>query len=83
MASRTTQIAQIGKRKIELSNLAKVLYPADQIVKAELIEYYVKVAPTLLAHVKGRPLSFVRYTEGIEGHSFLHKNRPDRAPAVS
>lgn len=80
MPARTTQIAQIGKRKIELSNLAKVLYPADQIVKAELIEYYVKVAPTLLAHVKGRPLSLVRYPEGIGAHSFFQKNRPDWAP---
>lgn len=80
MASRTSQIAQIGKRKIEISNLAKVLYPADQIVKAELIEYYVKVAPTLLAHLKGRPLSLVRYPEGIAGHSFFQKNRPEWAP---
>jgi bifunctional non-homologous end joining protein LigD len=80
VASRTSQIAQIGKRKIEISNLTKVLYPADQIVKAELIEYYVKIAPTLLAHLKGRPLSLVRYPEGIDGHSFFQKNRPDWAP---
>lgn len=80
MPSRTSQIAQVGKRKIEISNLTKVLYPADQIVKAELIEYYVKVAPTLLAHLKGRPLSLVRYPEGIDGHFFFQKNRPDWAP---
>src|SRR5208337_5666639 len=77
---RTFQIAQVGKRKIELSNLEKVLYPDDAILKAELIEYYLKVAPTILAHVKGRPLSLVRYPDGIGGERFFQKNRPEWAP---
>src|SRR5216110_2460358 len=80
MPTRTSQIAQVGKRKLELSNLQKVLYPDDQIVKAELIEYYLKIAPTILAHLKGRPLSLVRYPDGIDGQSFFQKNRPDWAP---
>lgn len=78
---RSSQVARIGKRTIELSNLTKVLFPADHIVKAELIQYYLKIAPTILAHVKGRPLSLVRYPDGIEGESFFQKNRPDWAPA--
>jgi len=77
---RTSQIARVGKRKIELSNLEKVLYPDDHILKAELIEYYLKVAPTVLAHVKGRPLSLVRYPDGIDGERFFQKNRPEWAP---
>lgn len=81
MPSRTSQIAQVGKRKIEVSNLTKVLFPDDHIVKAHLIEYYLKIAPTLLAHVKGRPLSLVRYPDGIGGESFFQKNRPEWAPA--
>src|SRR3989442_1510687 len=80
MPSRTSQITQVGKRKIELSNLTKVLFPEDHIVKAQLIEYYLKIAPTILAHVKGRPLSLVRYPDGIGGESFFQKNRPDWAP---
>ena len=80
MAPRTSQIAQVGKRQIELSNLNKVLYPEDHIIKAQLIEYYLKIAPTILAHVKGRPLSLVRYPDGIHGESFFQKNRPDWAP---
>src|SRR5216117_2355988 len=80
MPSRTAQIAQVGKRKIELSNLQKVLYPDDYIIKAQLVEYYFKIAPTILAHVKGRPLSLVRYPEGIGGESFFQKNRPGWAP---
>src|SRR5437879_113981 len=80
MPARTSQIAQIGKRKIELSNLEKVLYPEDHITKAELIHYYLKIAPTILAHLKGRPLSLVRYPDGINGESFFQKNRPNWAP---
>src|SRR6185503_14917808 len=53
MSARTSQITQVGKRKIELSNLSKVLYPDDQIIKAQLIEYYFRIAPTILAQVKG------------------------------
>jgi DNA ligase D-like protein (predicted ligase)/DNA ligase D-like protein (predicted polymerase)/DNA ligase D-like protein (predicted 3'-phosphoesterase) len=80
MPSRTAQITQVGKRKIELSNLDKVLYPDDHILKAQLIEYYFKMAPSVLAHVKGRPLSLVRYPDGIGGESFFQKNRPTWAP---
>jgi len=80
MASRKSQIAQIGKRQIEVSNLEKVLFPDDQIIKAELIEYYVKIAPTILAHIKGRPLSLVRYPDGVGSESFFQKNRPEWAP---
>ncbi|HKS38949.1 MAG TPA: non-homologous end-joining DNA ligase [Verrucomicrobiae bacterium] len=80
MPSRTSQIAQVGKRKIEVSNLTKLLFPDDHIVKAQLIEYYLKIAPTILAHVKGRPLSLVRYPDGIGGESFFQKNRPEWAP---
>jgi DNA ligase D-like protein (predicted ligase)/DNA ligase D-like protein (predicted polymerase)/DNA ligase D-like protein (predicted 3'-phosphoesterase) len=72
--------ATVKKRKIELSNLKKVLFPDDGIVKAELIEYYLKVAPAILRHVKGRPLSLVRYPDGITGETFFQKNRPDWAP---
>jgi DNA ligase D-like protein (predicted ligase)/DNA ligase D-like protein (predicted polymerase)/DNA ligase D-like protein (predicted 3'-phosphoesterase) len=80
MPSRTAQLVQIGKRTIELSNLSKVLYPEDRITKAHLIEYYLKIAPTILAHVKGRALSLVRYPDGIKGESFFQKNRPGWAP---
>lgn len=80
MPSRTSQITRVGKRKIELSNLDKILYPDDHITKAQLIEYYFRIAPTILAHLKGRPLSLVRYPDGIGGESFFQKNRPSWAP---
>jgi len=80
MPSRTAQNVQVGKRKFELSNLKKVLYPDDNIIKAELVEYYLKLAPTILTHAKGRPLSLVRFPEGITGESFFQKNKPEWAP---
>ena len=75
-----SQIVKVWKRKIELSNLKKVLYPDDKIIKAEVIEYYLKIAPTILNHIKGRPLSLVRFPDGINGERFFQKNRPDWAP---
>ncbi len=78
--ARTSRLAGVGKRKIELSNLEKVLFPGAGILKAELIEYYVEIAPTILAHLYGRPLSFVRYPDGISGDRFFQKNRPGWAP---
>jgi DNA ligase D-like protein (predicted polymerase) len=80
MAKRTSQWAQVGKREVELSNLDKVLFPNDHIVKAQVIEYYLKIAPTLLNHTKGRALTLIRFPDGIYGESFYQKNRPEWAP---
>jgi len=78
---RTSTTVTVGKRKIELSNLKKVLFPGDGIVKAELIEYYLKIAPTVLRHIKGRPLTLVRWPDGIDHQTFFQKNRPEWAPS--
>lgn len=78
--AKDSHIVQVGKRKLELSNLNKILYPDDGIVKAQVIEYYLKIAPTILNHIKGRPLSLVRFPNGIYGEKFYQKNRPDWAP---
>ncbi|MBL0743484.1 non-homologous end-joining DNA ligase [Chryseolinea lacunae] len=80
MAKKKTQWAQVGKREVELSNLEKVLFPEDGIVKAEVIEYYLKIAPTLLNYANGRALTLIRFPDGITGESFYQKNRPEWAP---
>jgi len=80
MASRSSQVVQIGRRQIEISNLTKVLYPEDHITKAHVLDYYLKTASTVLAQLKGRPLSMLRFPEGITGESFFQKNRPEWAP---
>lgn len=81
MAKKKTQWAQVGKREVELSNLDKVLFPKDGIVKAQVIEYYLKIAPTLLSYTKGRALTLIRFPDGIHGESFYQKNRPEWAPS--
>jgi DNA ligase D-like protein (predicted polymerase)/DNA ligase D-like protein (predicted ligase)/DNA ligase D-like protein (predicted 3'-phosphoesterase) len=81
MAKRKSQWAQVGKHEVELSNLDKVLFPNDHIVKAQVIEYYLKIAPTLLTHTKGRALTLIRFPDGIYGESFYQKNRPEWAPS--
>jgi bifunctional non-homologous end joining protein LigD len=78
--AKKSQWATVGKRQLELSNLDKVIYPEDNIVKAEVIEYYLKIAPTLLNHVKGRALTLIRFPDGIHGEMFYQKNRPEWAP---
>jgi bifunctional non-homologous end joining protein LigD len=80
LAKKNTQWAQVGKRKLELSNLDKVLFPEDEVVKAEVIEYYLKIAPTILTHIKGRALTLIRFPDGIHGENFYQKNRPEWAP---
>ncbi|MFN5168688.1 MAG: non-homologous end-joining DNA ligase [Cyclobacteriaceae bacterium] len=74
------QWVQVDKRKLEISNLDKVLFPEDGIVKAQVIEYYLSIAPTLLRHVKNRALTLIRFPDGIHGEMFYQKNRPEWAP---
>ena len=80
MAKKSSQWVTVGKRQVELSNLEKVLFPDDGILKAEVIEYYLKIAPTLLNYVKGRALTLIRFPDGIYGESFYQKNKPDWTP---
>ncbi len=78
--SRTSQHVVVGERTLELSNLKKVLYRDAGIIKAEVVQYYLEVAPTLLRYVRDRPLSMIRYPDGLDGERFFQKNRPDWAP---
>ncbi|MCB0493190.1 MAG: non-homologous end-joining DNA ligase [Cyclobacteriaceae bacterium] len=78
--AKKAQWTQVGKRKLEVSNLGKVLFPEDHVTKAEIIQYYLAIAPTLLNHIKGRALTLIRFPDGIHGENFYQKNRPEWAP---
>ena len=80
MAERTTTEVEVEGRRLTLSNLEKVLYPQADFTKAQLIDYYVRIAPVLLPHLRGRPLSMKRYPDGVEGEPFYQKNCPDHRP---
>ena len=71
----------IGGRELELSNLDKVIYPEVGFTKGEIIDYYVRVAPVLLPHVQDRPLTRIRYPNGVEAASFFEKNAPGGTPS--
>jgi bifunctional non-homologous end joining protein LigD len=72
---------QVDGRTLTLTNLGKVLYPDAGFTKAEVLDYYQRVAPVLLPHIAGRPLTLKRYPEGVDGEAFFQKHvtahRPD------
>ncbi len=79
MVASTTTV-DVGGRTLALSNLQKVLYPDSGFTKGELIDYYAKVAGTILPHLDGRPLSLKRYPNGVESKGFFAKNTPNGTP---
>jgi bifunctional non-homologous end joining protein LigD len=70
----------VGGRTLKLSNLDKVLYPQAAFTKAQVIDYYHRIAPALLPHLAGRPLTLKRYPDGVDGESFYEKNCPKFRP---
>jgi bifunctional non-homologous end joining protein LigD len=70
----------VEDRKIQVSNLDKVLYPKVGFTKGQVIDYYIRVAPVLLPHLKNRPLTMKRYPDGVEGEFFYEKNCPSHRP---
>ena len=72
-------VVEIDGRELSVTNLDKVLYP-DGFTKAEVIDYYVRVAPAMLPHVQGRGVTLRRYPNGVDGTSFFEKRSPDHRP---
>ena len=68
--------------KVNLKNLDKVLYPKINLTKAQIIEYYIKMAPKMLPVIKDRPLVLTRYPDGVEGEKFgfFEKDAPQGTP---
>jgi bifunctional non-homologous end joining protein LigD len=66
--------------KLAVSNLNKILYPKVGFTKGQVIDYYIRIAPVLLPHLKDRPLTMKRYPNGVEGEFFYEKNCPSHRP---
>ncbi|MDQ1445318.1 MAG: bifunctional non-ous end joining protein LigD [Acidimicrobiaceae bacterium] len=73
-------IVDVEGRQLSLSNLDKVLYPKAGFTKGQVIAYYQRIAPALLTHLAGRPLTLKRYPNGVEGHFFYEKRCPSYRP---
>jgi bifunctional non-homologous end joining protein LigD len=71
---------QVGDRTLSLSNLDKVLWPKTGTTKGEAIDYYARVAETLVPHLAGRPLTRVRFPDGVDGERFYEKRAPKGIP---
>ena len=71
---------EIDGRKLELSNLDKVLYPEAGFTKAQVIDYYTRIAPVMLPHLADRPLTLHRFPNGTGAKGFYEKQCPDHRP---
>src|SRR5436190_14163535 len=77
--SKKTEL-EVGGRKLVVSNLDKVLYPEAGFTKANVIDYYIRIAPVLLPHLKNRPITLKRYPDGVDGFFFYEKQCPSHRP---
>lgn len=73
--------AEIEGRTLKITNLDKILYPATGTTKAEVLDYYLRIAPVLLPHLAGRAVTRIRWPHGVGGESFFEKNRPSGSPS--
>jgi bifunctional non-homologous end joining protein LigD len=73
-------VVRVEDRHVRLTNLDKVLYPADGFTKGQVIDYYTKVAQVILPHLADRPVTFRRYPNGVDGDSFFEKDVSRHAP---
>ena len=84
-SSAPTQL-RIGRRVLPVSNIDKVLYPAADFTKGDVIHYYLRVANVLIPHLKNRPLTLKRYPNGTANLYFYEKrcpiHRPDWMPTT-
>jgi bifunctional non-homologous end joining protein LigD len=71
---------QVENRTIRLTNLDKVYWPAAGFTKGQMIDYYTRISPVLLPHLRDRPLTLKRYPDGIGGQMFYEKNCPEHRP---
>ena len=79
MARKTEQVT-VGRRRIEVSNLDKLLYPGGKFTKANVIDYYINISKYLLPHLKNRPVTLKRFPDGVFGEAFYEKDAPSFTP---
>ena len=80
MAKETAVEVKIEDRTLKLTNLEKVLYPDVGFTKAQVIDYYTRMAPVILPHTRDHPLTLKRYPNGVDGEFFYEKNCPKHRP---
>ena len=76
----TAKSLTVGGIRVDLSNTGKVLFPDDGVTKGDLIEYYRDMAGRMLPYFRDRPVTMMRYPDGITGPRIVQKNVPDYFP---
>jgi bifunctional non-homologous end joining protein LigD len=76
----TAEVIRDGPITVELSHPGKVLFPGDDVTKGDLVQYYLAVADRMLPLIAERPVTMIRYPNGISAHPILQKNTPDYFP---
>jgi bifunctional non-homologous end joining protein LigD len=78
--SGTSQEVTVDGRRLRLSNLDKVFYPTTGFTKGQVVDYYARVGPTVVPHLRGRALTMKRYPDGASGPYFYEKRCPSHRP---
>ncbi len=73
-------LVKVAGQELALSNLDKVFYPATGFTKGAMIDYYIRIAPVLLPHLAGRPVTLKRYPDGVADAFFYQKECPSHRP---
>src|SRR5881275_1706016 len=81
MAASSSSEVVIGNKRLKVSNLDKVLYPKAGFTKAQVIDYYLRIAKVLLPHLRDRPLTLKRYPNGVDQPYFYEKRCPSHRPS--
>jgi bifunctional non-homologous end joining protein LigD len=76
----TEKTLKVGQRTLHVGNLDKILFPQESITEGDLIDYYSRIADTMLPHVQGRPVTMQRFPNGIDEEGFYQKEAPDYFP---
>ncbi len=79
VASSSVEV-EVGPRRLTLTNLDKLMYPACGYTKAQVIDYYVRIAAVMVPHIAGRCMTMKRFPDGVDGESFFNKRCPDWRP---
>ena len=82
MAAARDLVTRVGGRTLTLTNLDKVLYPSVGFSKAEVIDYYLRIAPVMLPHIRDRAMTRLRFPDGVgpDRAPFYEKNAPIGTP---
>ena len=78
--ARKSEHLTVGRRRIAVSNLDKLLYPGTKFTKADVINYYLNVSKYILPHLKDHPITLKRFPDGVFGESFYEKDAPAFTP---